>query len=37
MGTLVSSGTYYSAFTYHYLVGYGDGAPALQLWPPRTP
>lgn len=32
MGTLVSSGTYYSAFTYHYLVGYGDGAPALQLW-----
>ena len=37
MGTLVSSGTYYSAFTYHYLVGYGDGAPALQLWAAQNP
>ncbi len=35
MGTLVSSGTYYSAFTYHYLVGYGDGAPPAAVGRPE--
>ena len=37
MGTLKSSGTYYSAFTYDYVVGYGDGAPAMQLWAAQNP
>lgn len=37
MGTLVSSGTHYSALTYHYVVGYGAGAAALQLYAAKTP
>ena len=37
MGTLASNGKYYSAFTYDYLVGYGEGAPALQLWAAQNP
>jgi hypothetical protein len=37
MGTLVSSGPHYSAFMYHYVVGYGAGAAALQLYAARTP
>jgi hypothetical protein len=32
MATLVSSGPHYSAFTYHYVVGYGAGAAPLQLY-----
>lgn len=36
-GTLVSSGPHYSAFMYHYAVGYGAGAAALQLYAARTP
>lgn len=37
MATLVSSGTHYSAFTYHYVVGYGAGAAPLQLYAASTP
>jgi poly(3-hydroxybutyrate) depolymerase len=37
MGTLVSNGTHYSAMTYHYVVGYGAGAAALQLYAANTP
>lgn len=37
MATLVSSGPHYSAFMYHYAVGYGAGAAALQLHAARTP
>lgn len=37
MLTLVSSGTYYSAMTYHYVVGYGAGAAALQLYAAKNP
>lgn len=37
MNTLASSGKYYSAFTYDYLVGYAEGAPALQLWAAQNP
>lgn len=37
MATLVSSGKYYSAFTYNYVVGYGEGAPVLQLWAAQNP
>lgn len=37
MLTLVSSGTHYSAMTYHYVVGYGAGAAALQLYAANNP
>ncbi|MDR2450453.1 MAG: hypothetical protein LBE85_01470 [Candidatus Accumulibacter sp.] len=37
MGTLASSGAHYSAFTYHYVVGYGAGAAALQLYAASNP
>jgi len=37
MGTLVSSGTHYSAMTYHYVVGYGAGAAPLQLYAATNP
>jgi poly(3-hydroxybutyrate) depolymerase len=37
MSTLASSGTYYSALTYDYVVGYGKGVPALQLWAASHP
>jgi hypothetical protein len=37
MSTLASSGTYYSALTYDYVVGYGKGASALQLWAASHP
>jgi hypothetical protein len=37
MSTLVSSGPHYSAFMYHYVVGYGAGANALQLYAARNP
>ncbi|APW36591.1 hypothetical protein RD110_04700 [Rhodoferax koreense] len=37
MATLVSSGTHYSAMTYHYVVGYGAGAAPLQLYAANTP
>ena len=37
MATLVSNGPHYSAFTYHYAVGYGAGAKPLQLFAARTP
>ncbi|KQP12641.1 hypothetical protein [Pseudorhodoferax sp. Leaf267] len=37
MATLASSGTHYSAFLYHYAVGYGAGAAPLQLHAARTP
>ena len=37
MLTLVSSGTHYSAMTYHYVVGYGAGAAALQLYAAKNP
>jgi len=37
MATLVSSGAHYSAFTYHYVVGYGAGAAPLQLYAANNP
>ena len=37
MATLVSSGAHYSAMTYHYVVGYGAGAAALQLYAATNP
>jgi poly(3-hydroxybutyrate) depolymerase len=37
INTLASSGTYYSAFGYNYLVGYGKGVSALQLWAANNP
>jgi len=37
VNTLASRGPYYSAFMYHYLVGYGKGARALQLWAANNP
>jgi len=37
ISTLASRGTYYSALTYDYVVGYGKGAPALQLWAASHP
>jgi len=37
MDTLVSSGAHYSAMTYHYLVGYGSAAAALQLFAAGNP
>jgi poly(3-hydroxybutyrate) depolymerase len=37
MATLVSSGAHYSAMTYHYVVGYGAGAAALQLYAASNP
>ena len=37
MATLVSSGTHYSAMTYHYVVGYGAGAAPLQLYAASNP
>jgi hypothetical protein len=37
MATLVSSGTHYSAMTYHYVVGYGGGAAPLQLYAASNP
>ena len=37
MGTLASAGTYYSAMTYHYVVGYGAGAAPLQLYAATNP
>ena len=37
MATLVSSGTHYSALTYHYVVGYGAGAAPLQLYAASNP
>jgi poly(3-hydroxybutyrate) depolymerase len=37
MDTLASNGKYYSAFTYDYLVGYGEGCPFLQLWAEQNP
>lgn len=37
MNTLVSSGPHYSTFTYHYVVGYGAGAAALQLFAASNP
>jgi poly(3-hydroxybutyrate) depolymerase len=37
MLTLVSSGPHYSAFTYHYVVGYGAGAAPLQLYSASNP
>jgi len=35
--TLGSRGPYYSALMYDYLVGYGKGAAALQLWAASNP